>query len=663
MAGFEGVYRAGTNPGGSPALPGAGAEAFGAGIGQAVAATGDALHRAKVEEKRLEVQQTRQNQAADAGVQLATIQGETSADVAQMRDNAGPGAAGHRDAVAAHLDHRLETFLGGITDERVRNAYRQQAADYRARVFGEEDGWERRQGVEYRVQNIDTQGTLLANEQAARPTIDGMTASLGQIASSVAMQELPANVRQRVVREQQRKVVVAWGNATQLTDHEGLIRVLDAGTLNGYLEPDDIDRLRSGALVEGRRQEAAARAVQAQGEAQARETVRLFNARISAGDQPSDAEFDATRQLATQFGLGVEVFNLGVSQSRVLINRETRDWTPSQFEATINALRAKGDKRSTGENVRLEQLEAIRPSRVQQFNSDPQGHAANIGNPAPALDLGHPTTAAVNARVTWAQGYAQANGMVDPPYLSALELKPFQDRVQQGPAGRLEVAQTLRATFGAAIASRIARQVDPNNRALFLATGLPTTTANTYTRGLDALGRNRALSDAAQEQEVFAEVAPAIPQALRTPVFEAARAIAAGLVDNQHGDKWNEDTYRNALHLALGATSGNNGNLVGGIGYWNRGPLWLPPGVGQAELERRVSRANGEAMARAAGGNGAHYYDTARNRVGRDVYSGEIRSMQWETVRPGVYRVRGPVGGYLVDSKGRPWELDVGKLR
>jgi len=656
MAG-EGVYRAGTAPGGSPMFQGASPEAFGAGVGRGIEEIGSAIeHRQKLEKV-----QERQNEATTAGVGMAGLMGDVQTEVQQARDTAAAGAGGHSAAIAARLDKRGEDFLGTIKDERVRNSYRERFAEYRARVVGEEDGWERGQAVENRVLNIDQQGTDLANQQATKPTVDGLADSLKLVSTTIGMQELPGNTKIKVERQQQRKIAVAWGNSMQTADHEGLLKVLDAGVLSPYLEPEDIDRLRNGALVEGRRQVAAQKAVQAQGEAQAREQLQLFNARISSGDQPTDAEFEANRKLAETWKLPVQEFNLGVQQSRVLINRETRDWTPQQFSTTINDLRAKGDKRSPDENIKLSQLEAIQPSRVSEFNRDPQARAANIGNPAPAIDLNAPNRQALASRVAWAQGYAKANGMVNPPYLSPLEMKPFQDRAAQGPAGRLEVAQQLRGMFGAGVGSRIVQQMAPNDRGLLLAVGLPTTTSNTYTRGLEALQRNKGLSDATQEQEIFREVAPAIPQALRGPVFEAARAIAAGSTDQANGDKFDEGTYRTALHLAMGATSSGDG-LAGGIGYWRDAPVWLPPGVSQGDLERRLSRASPQQLVDASAYKTApHYWNNGK--MGRALTASEIRGMQMETVRPGVFRVKGPIGGYLVDGKGRPWELDVGKLK
>jgi len=662
MAGSGGVYRAGNNPGGSTRFAGASPDAFGAGVGQAISKIGDVIQDKRVQDHALETRQKREDQGALAGVDMAKVMGDTTTDVQEMRVGSAPGAAGHTEAVAARVDERLNTFLGTITDEHVRNQYKVQAAQYRARVIGEEDGWQRGQAVEYRVSNIDTQGTALANIQATHPSADGLADSLGQIKTAIALQEVPPGVKDKLVKEQSRKVVMAWGNALQTSNHEGLLATLDSGALNQYLEPEDIDRLRSGAIVEGRRAAAAQKAVIAETKATLLEDVRMTNARLGAGDYIPDDELEEKQKAYAGAGLEVESFNIGVARSRNLVNRETRDWTPQQFGAEINTLRAKGDNRTQAENVRMQQLEQIQGPRISEFNRDPQGHAARVGNPAPALDLAAPTAQSLSARVSWAQGYAKANGLVNAPYLSDLEMKLLRDRAEQGPAGRLEVAQQLRGMFGASIGGKIAGQMAPNDRAMLLAVGLPTTTANTYTRGLDALKRNGALKDDGQEQEIFREVAPAIPQALRTPVFEAARAIAAGLVDTASGDKFNEDTYRNALHLAMGATS-QGGGLAGGIGYWRHAPVWLPPGVSQGELERRVSRASPQSMVDAAGGIAPHYWDQAKGKAGRALTATEIRSMQFETVRPGVFRVKGPIGGVLTDAKGRPWEMDVSKLK
>jgi hypothetical protein len=124
--------------------------------------------------------------------------------------------------------------------------------------------------------------------------------------------------------------------------------------------------------------------------------------------------------------------------------------------------------------------------------------------------------------------------MVNPPYLSADEIKVFQDRVKQGTAGALEIASSLRGMAGVGLGVAIAKQIDPANKDLQLMIGLPPRTAELYKEGTAALERNPKLlgvdkDDTAALQSAFTEYAQGLPQDpdLQTAVWKAARAITA----------------------------------------------------------------------------------------------------------------------------------------
>jgi len=657
------VYRAGTNPGGTPAFSGADPASFGAGVGRALQEVGDSMER----RREREFQRRREEEAANAGVAMAAITGEIDVLATQSRETAAAGGEGHTEAVLAELDKRTEELLGGVENERVRQAYRGQAADLRARIQAREEGWQAGARVNHKVEQLDKTGTLLANTQATNPTPEGLEGALGQVEAQVGLLDLAENVKTQVVREQQRKVAAAWGNAMVERDHEALVAVIDAGALNPYLEPEDLDRLRDGALVEGRRRDAAERARLAAEEAEAREAIGLFKKRIAAGDQPSDEEFSEHTALAQQFGLEGSEFDIAVARSEVSINRETRDWTPTMFEQSINDLRAKGDSRSTGENVRLAQLERIRDGRVSEFVDDPQAHAARVGNPAPAVNWEGPTRGEIQRRATWARGYAQANGLVNPPYMSPEEMRPLKERAEQGAVGQLEVAQQLRNQWGAGIGGELATQLDPGNATLKLMVGLPAQTATWYSRGIEARKVNPKLFDRDAALDVWSEVAEAVPADFRSAVFEAAANVAAARLDAHGGDAFDERTFRSSIDFALGAY-GNAQNPSGGIGEWRGSRVWLPPGIAQGDFERRLTRATGEQIvgaavdARGQPSGRAPRYAGPDGRPGRALSPAQLRELELETVSPGVFRVRGQIGGVLVDDQGRPWQFDVRRI-
>lgn len=661
------VYRAQTNPGNTPMLSGASAEAFGAAAGRGLQEAGATLDRVQEREK----QRARETQAAQAGVDFAKMTGEIDVASQASRETAPAAAAGHTKAQIEEADKRINAFLGTLTDEKVRNVYTERAAELRARVLSREDAFERGKRVEHFVEQVDEIGSQHANNMATNPeaTRDGgasLVAALSDVEAGIKPLDMAEDVKGKLTREQQRKVAVAWGNRMVTDDHKGLIAVIETGTLNPYLEPEDIASLRSGALVEGRRAEAADRARKSAEEAQAREQLSLFQKRIAAGDQPSDAEFAAHAAIAKTYGLEGHAFDLTTAQSEVHINRETRDWTPVQFDQEIATLQGKGDKRSTGENVRLQQLERIRGSRVSEFNSNPAAAAARAGNPAPPVDWENPSQDQIEARGAWARGYARAAGLATVPYMSPEELRPLRERAEQGAAGQLEVAQQLRRQWGAGAGGEIARQVD-DDKALQLMVGMNSSSANWYGRGVSARQRNPKLFDREAALEVFAREAEAIPQDLRTPVFDAAANIAAAITDKAGNAEFNETTFKTAISFAMGAT-GAQGSLRGGVGEWKERSIWLPPELTQADLERRISRANVKQWVAASVGaagtpNGkAPRYMTAQGKIGGGLTAQQIRELELQTVSPGVYRLRGRNGGVLIDSDGAPWQFDVRRL-
>jgi hypothetical protein len=205
----------------------------------------------------------------------------------------------------------------------------------------------------------------------------------------------------------------------------------------------------------------------------------------------------------------------------------------------------------------------------------------------------------VQKRVSWARSYAQASGLQNVPYLSNDELKAVRDRVGQGPVGQLEVAADLRKSFGVAVGTEVAKQVDRNDKGLQLMIGLVPQAAELYRKGIDALQRNPKLfaggeGDADRAREIFNEYAVGIPPELRTPVLNVARGITAAAGDTEHrssleGDEF-EATFRNAIHRAAGQI-GVGDDRTGGFVNWMGRRAWLPPTMGQREFQQRLSRA------------------------------------------------------------------------
>jgi hypothetical protein len=646
---------------------GASPEAFGAAVGRGLEEAGGSIDRAIHTIK----ERDRDNQVAAAGVELAQISTDIDTAAIDARNAAAPGGEGHSAAVAKTIQERSTEALGRIKDPHVRQIFQQRYADLHERVYTREHGWEAVARAEKLVTDFDTTGTTYANAQATNPTPDGLASALTDVHAAGNALAVSADVKTKAVREQQRKVAVGWGNAMQDKDPKSLIATLDHGVLNEYLEPEDIKALRSGAHVELRRAEAEQRQQLSIAQADARERINLIGKRVAAGDfSVTDAEFAAAEGDAKKYDLKGPGFDLGVWKDKRDVARETRTFTPAQWADTINTLEAKGDKRSPAENVRLDHLKEMRGPSESRFNSDPFGAAAAAGHPAPDIDWDNPTSDQLASRVAWARTWASSTGMVNPAYLNNDELKIFRDRVKQGPVGQLEIAAQLRGMAGVGVGVAIAKQIDAGNKDLQLMIGLPPRTAELYKKGTDALQRNPKLfgvdpEDRAAVQEIFNEYVGGIPQELRTPIFNAARAITAAAADEGGraeltGDEF-ENTFRASIQRAAGQIGGGNGR-TGGFVNWMGRRAWLPQSMGQTEFQQRLSRATPEVWKRA--GSGAPHSLAPNGKLVplTDNQIHQLSRYQVETVSPGIYELVGPDGGHLVDDHGRPWSFDVRKL-
>jgi hypothetical protein len=654
---------------GGPGLSGASPEAFGAAVGRGLEQAGESADRFIHQRREID----RDRQAAAAGVELATISTDLDTAAIDARNHAGPGGEGHSEAIGKAIDDRAGEALAKIKDPHIRDAFAGRYANLRDQIYTREYAWEAGARTEKFVTDFDNAGTQYANAQASNPNVSSLAAAIGDIETAGNALAVPADAKAKAIKEQQRKVVVAWANGMQDKDPRALIQVLDKGNLNPYFEPEDIKVLRSGADVEIRRDEAEARQQLAIQTADARERIGLIGKRIAAGDfSVSDQEFAAAADDAKKYDLKGPGFDLADWRDKRDVARETRTFTPSQWEQSINALEAKGDKRSPSENIRLKHLQELRGPSESRFNNDPFGAAAAAGNPAPAIDWSNPTPDQIQHRAAWARSWASSSGMVNPPYLSADEIKVFQDRVKQGTAGALEIASSLRGMAGVGLGVAIAKQIDPANKDLQLMIGLPPRTAELYKEGTAALERNPKLlgvdkDDTAALQSAFTEYAQGLPQDpdLQTAVWKAARAItAAAGAEGGRGELTGDElvkTFRNAVHRAVGQVGGGNGR-TGGFVNWNGRHAWLPQSLGIYDFQHKLSRAGPKNWE--AAGAGRPYFMGGDGKLAplTDAQLSLLGRYQLETVSPGVYEPIGPGGAHFVDAKGRPWSFDVRKL-
>lgn len=671
---MAGEYQPQLSPGGSPAYSGASAEEAGAAIGRGLEQAGGVMDNIIHQRKELD----RDQEAASAGLQLAQIQTGIDEQSTDARNNSAPDGAGHTQGIAKSLDDQTAAALGNIKDPRIRAHFAESYAQLKSSVVTREYGWEAGTRVNNMADQIDQTGTTLANGTATNPDPTGLETSLNTIHQSIgALQGVPADLREKLTREQSRKIVVAWGNSMQEKDPHTLLSALDQGILSPYLQPEDIKTLRSGGEIEIRRAAAEEKSALATRTAAAREDLSLFKNKIGDGYVPTADEWAQHATLATTYDLKGDQWDLATLKDQADVNQQYRTASPNTLHADINALEAKGDKRTDAENIRLHHLEAFAPGQIQRWNSDPHAAAAAAGDPAPALDLTSSDPAAlqkqVQARVTWARSRAAAAGLTNVPYLSNDELKVFSDRIKQGPAGQLDATALLRTTFGGTIATDIVKQIDPSNKDLQLMVGLHPRMAQLYKEGVAALAGKTVQLGADQDDaqaltDTFEKYKPGIPVDMQPSIMSAARNIAAGVAAEFGRSKPTGDeltgAFREAIQRAGGMVgSPTQGSATGGFVQWYGTYAWLPQDMSRDDFQRRMSRADKGAWIKAAGS--APYYmgaDGKRTPLS-DAMIAHLPQYRLQTVNPGIYNLLGPDGGHVVTKDGKPWQFDIRNLR
>ncbi|HEV2747610.1 MAG TPA: hypothetical protein VGW34_09970 [Allosphingosinicella sp.] len=661
------IYRSQVSPGGTPVYGGASAAAFGADAGRGMEELGGAM--AAEARRRADEAKKREDEAAavDAARQAAAFRLEAERRRIEAEEAPPPGGAGHAAAYLDWYDKGQAKLLEGIGNEGARNRVSIELADTRARLGARALTFEaaargNRQGQDFEdqagyaaevVRLNPTRQALIEEVAAGEATIDAWTApDEKKREGKAALRNLLAEAYVRALPAEEAK------------------QALDSGEFATWLKPDTAKALVSHVGVEERRLEAERAAAARLRIAAVKDALDLIDKRLAAGEDVPDAELANAAEAAGLIGEEGIAYDFNVKRQRAGINRETQSWPAQRYDEEINALRAKGEKRTPAEDIRLDQVEAIKAARIAEYNDNPGGYAAANGLAPPDFDFDDP--AKLGAYAAWAEKVRRATGR-PAPYIPPQLVPQLAERLDQGPAARREVAETL-MRFGdpariRGAAELIAKHDEPFKIAIRLSTLPDQRVAAQRMRdalaGPDALKANPAIWSEAEARVVMGEIAPALrglPEAYRAGLYETAKNLYATRSARGGADGWNEDRFRMALHQALGA-AGEGGAKRGGFGSMpalggDRAYV-LPVDMTEAEFEQRLFRADGEALMRGAVGGRLPVRSQAKDAA--PVYSGEIKKFEPVAVGDGIYQFW-TGAGFLPAKGGGPWRLDIRKV-
>ncbi len=337
-----------------------------------------ALKRQQIEEedRRLTLAQ-----AADLAARAERLRTR----VAERRLEAGPGAAGFEEAVAAELDSELASFdlnFGG--NARVAEQFADNVAQLRGRVLGEARIETMRATAVQQGNDWAAMSDTLINGVLRDPTPARRAEALEIAATAMAsLTGLTAEQRSEAGREFNRRVTLALAQGQIGAGNDQAVgQMVSSGQFDAILAPEDIGRITGQVDAAARARELEAERQAAEAQRAVREQVALLKARVDAGEQPSPAEFEAARAAAASAGLDPsDVYQIGVMAEDALDNRAMAGASAGELErerARLEDKAARGEANQT-ELRRLNRLgpmaEARRRSEAGRYRDTFQAGA------------------------------------------------------------------------------------------------------------------------------------------------------------------------------------------------------------------------------------------------------------------------------------------------
>lgn len=523
--------------------------------------------------------------AASQGASLAQMGDQMQVDLAQLQQQSGdaPDYLDKARALVANYQRRFDSGFGN------NGRVRQQFAEASARTFGHADAqqqlWVIDRDAKRQATQADSALDTVTNQVQGDPSDQRVDAAFTQVDALIDGLHLPdADKAKRQYRGQ-----IATAQVDGLMNagnFAGASAKIESGALDPYVSPEQLEILRN--QVRTRQDHAAAL-----NKASVNEQTATIEARVTAGDTPTDEEFHQAQLAAAGIGDTSGVARLTGLRIAAGVNRMTQPWTPDMYRARIDTLNAKGDQRTPAENMELAQLAKIAPGRTADFNRDPGTIAAMAGHPRPALDPNDP--ASFQKVQQWRAYVGQQWGRM-PPLLApdqAANLKPLAEGT---PAQQLRVVNTM-AGFGPVDGMQAMRELVPNNPLLArLVTVAPPDRASVMA-GVDARKAHPKLADGANASAAIGAFDDRVGTALRLmpqadvhAVTDIARDLYANDAARRGVTEWEDGAgFDGFVDRAVGGGTAG-GKAVGGIGTVNGTPVLLPRGVSQASFDTALAR-------------------------------------------------------------------------
>jgi len=651
--------------GAAPArLPDASPAAFGAGVGAGVAQLGGSLQNAELRSRQIERKISADQAWSDFATRFADTRSQIDRARIDARTNAAAGGAGHTQAMEETFDAATQGLADGLVESEQRNRAREMIASYRGQIVDDAYGWE----TGKRVEKMVTDNRSAIDKATARIFTSGDPKSYAQetqalVDSVSGLTGVPADVREKLLKEGNEKLAIAYGN--HLIDSNPALAkaAIDAGVFNDVLDGQQLDRLSNGAHAQIRANEAQARAQAAAEAAAAKEDLAAQEVSLRAGagtyqDRMAIADrFEALGDKSKAAEWRGQAQQFGTVQA-------TADWYPPSLNARVAALRAKQGEKGLmpAEAHELGGLET--QSRItDEMLAKPGGALLKLeyGTRRAVPPLNPADPASMRARAQVARVAAQQAGRATIEPFKPDEMPALKDLMEKGAGGRVQVLQALAGFGDAAVIDGAAHQIAGRGDGAFriasrmLSYPAGMAVAQAIVRG-DEVRDKQPWTEPMMKKakaDFFKYYGPALkgimPPGYVNDLFDGAVGYFAS---RTNGGAYDAGRFAEAVETVLGRNGGHGGKaVVPGLGI-----VIAPPTMAPDAMMARFQKATGPDYNAAAGGRHPVFGD------GTPMTRPQILRMLPTLLPDQRYGFRAPNGALVHDDKGQVYAVDLMKL-
>lgn len=647
--------------GAAPArLPDASPAAFGSSVGAGMAQLGGAVQNAELRSRQIERKISADQAWSDFSTRFADTRGAIDRARIDARTNAAPGGAGHTQAMEQTFDAATQGLADGLVESEQRNRAREMIASYRGQIVDDAYGWE----TGKRVEKMVTDNRSAIDKATARIFTSGDPKSYAQetqalVDSVSGLAGVPADVREKLLKEGNEKLAIAYGN--HLIDSNPTLAkaAIDAGVFNDVLDGQQLDRLSNGAHAQIRANEAQARAQAAAEAAAAKDELAAQEVTLRAGggtyqDRMAVADrYDSLGDKSKAAEWRGQAQSFGTVQG-------TKNLYPRDLSPRIATLEAK-QSRGGLSGPEAHELEGLRSQLqiTEGMLSKPGGALLKVqyatGRPVAPLDVTDP--ASLRQRAQDARFAAQQAGRAAIEPILPNELPAFKDLMEKGPNGKLQVLDALRGFGDAHTIAGAVRQVAGDDGAMRVAAQLPRDVARDVLRGPETLKAHPQVWKQAQATADFAKwygnALSWLGGSYRNDVFDAAKGFYAQRASDGGAQAYDPGRFAQAIETVMG----RSGDGRGGVAHTAQGIVIVPSTMKPDQLLRTFARANPQDYGKATGGRYPVW-----STDGKPMTEREFKSLLPTMIADGVYGFRGPNGQLIHDNKGDRYAVPVSAL-